>query len=199
MLRRLNHRMSETEFLEWQLNQEERYELVDGEPHAMTGARVSHDRVVSNTSFAIRRSLQDINSLCETFTADIAVRVPAGNLRRPDVAVYCPPFEDDEMVSDRPRLIVEVLSESTQAVDQGVKLQEYMKISSLHYIILVAPLAVDVQIWSRHQDHSWTYDRYKMLNDVILLPDLSIQLPLQDVYRRVNLLPASPLLATESE
>jgi Uma2 family endonuclease len=103
------------------------------------------------------------------------------------------------MVSDRPRLIVEVLSESTQAVDQTIKLQEYMKIAGLIYIILVVPLAVDVQVWSRQDDASWTSIRYTTLSDVIPLPGLSIHLPLQQVYRRANVLQPDPLLEAEDE
>ncbi len=85
--------MTEAEFLEWQLHQQQRYELVDGVPRAMTGARFRHDRVLVNTSSALLDALEAIDSPCRPFTADIAVRVPTGDLRRPDVAVYCPPFD----------------------------------------------------------------------------------------------------------
>ena len=103
MSERVTRRMTEPEFLEWQRHQDLRYELVDGTPRAMTGARFRHDRVINALS-ALLDALEGIDSPCRPFNADIAVRVPSGDLRRPDVSVHCPPFDEEAMVSDRPRL-----------------------------------------------------------------------------------------------
>jgi Uma2 family endonuclease len=180
-------RMSEEQFLEWQLTQALRYELVDGQPQAMTGARFGHDRVLGNAFAVIRRALRDADSPCDTFTADIAVRVPSGNLRRPDVAVYCPPYDEDAMVSDRPRLVVEVLSETTETTDQTVKLEEYKLISALDHIILVAPRVVDAVVWSRQDDGSWDFHHFGSLEDIIELPRIGISIPMTELYERVEL------------
>jgi len=123
--------MTEAEFLEWQRHQEQRYELVDGVPRAMTGARFRHDRGLVNAFGTLLDALEAIDSPCRPFTADIAVRVPTGDLRRPDVAVYCPLFDEDAMVSNRPRLVVEVLSESTEDTDQHVKVDEYQHMDAV--------------------------------------------------------------------
>jgi Uma2 family endonuclease len=180
-------RMSEAEFLEWQLRQDLRYELVDGQPHAMPGARFGHDRVLGNAFAAVRRALRAAGSPCDTFTANIAVRVPPGNLRRPDVAVYCPPWDEDAMVSDRPRLIIEVLSETTETTDQTLKLEEYRLIGALDHIILVAPRVVDAVVWSRQDDGSWGFYHFDDVEATIELPRLEISIPIAELYERVEL------------
>lgn len=190
-------RLTEAEFLEWQLHQELRYELVDGFPRAMTGARFRHDRVLMNTAAALLDALEGSGSPCRPFTADIAVRVPSGDLRRPDVAVHCPPFDEDAMVSDRPRLVVEVLSESTEDTDQHVKLDEYQHMPALDYIILISPRVVDVLVWAREADRSWQSRRYQALEDVVPLPLLSMALPLARLYRSVEVRPRPRLVSPE--
>jgi Uma2 family endonuclease len=186
--------MTEAEFLEWQRRQGQRYELVDGVPRAMTGARFRHDRVLGNVFNALFDALNAIDSPCRPFTADIAVRVPTGNLRRPDVAVYCPPFDEDAMVSDRPRLVVEVLSESTEDTDQHVKVDEYQHLYAVDYIVLIAPRVVDVLVWARDEDRSWRSQRYQSLEDVVPLPLLGISLSLARLYSSVELRHWPPLV-----
>jgi len=197
MLQHVITRMTEAEFLDWQLGQTDRYELVDGQPRAMTGARFRHDRVLGNVFGSLQRALRSVNSPCDAFTADIAVRVPAGNLRRPDVAIYCPPFDEDSMVSDRPRLVVEVLSESTEDTERYIKLDEYKGIELLDYIILIAPQVVDALVWSRQADRTWKGFRYQAVTDVIPFPLLGISLSVSDIYQRVALLPPRPKLIAE--
>jgi Uma2 family endonuclease len=195
MSERATRRMTEAEFLEWQRHQAHRYELVDGVPRAMTGARFRHDRVLGNAFNALFDALEAIDSPCRPFTADIAVRVPTGNLRRPDVAVYCPPYDEDAMVSDRPRLVVEVLSESTEDTDQYVKVDEYQHLDAIDYIVLIAPRVVDVLVWAREANRSWRSDRYQSLENMVPLPLLGVSLSLARLYRSVELRPRPRLVS----
>jgi Uma2 family endonuclease len=197
MSERAARQMTEPEFLEWQRHQEVRYELVDGTPRAMTGARFRHDRVLGNVFSTLLDALEAIESPCRPFTADIAVRVPTGNLRRPDVAVYCPPFDEDAMVSDRPRLVVEVLSESTEDTDQHVKVDEYQHMDTVDYIILMAPRVVDVLVWAREENRSWRSTRYRSLDDVVPLPRLAVSVRLARLYRSVELRPRPHLVSED--
>jgi hypothetical protein len=88
-------------FLIWQASQEERYELVGGEPMAMAGAKLRHDRVTGNAFSGIRRQLCSAGSPRNAFTADIGLRTTAGNLRRPDISVLCPPFDEEATSANR--------------------------------------------------------------------------------------------------
>ena len=183
------HRMTIDEFLAWQMRQEQRFELVDGQPRAMTGARIRHDRVVANLLRLLGTQFRATGNPCDAFTADIAIIVPAGNVRRPDVSVLCPPFDDLSTASRNPRLVAEVLSDSTENVDRILKLEEYKAIPGLDYILFAAPDVAEIVFWSRDADTSWHHQAFRDLAMILDLPRLGVQLPLTGVYDRVALRP----------
>ncbi|HLB99396.1 MAG TPA: Uma2 family endonuclease, partial [Acetobacteraceae bacterium] len=115
--------MSADEFLEWDQLQERRHELVDGLPVAMAGAKRRHDRIVVNAISSVAGQLS--LGPCNVFTSDTAVRIPAGNVRRPDLGIDCGRFIDDAAAADAPTAVIEVLSPSTREFDMFVKLDEY--------------------------------------------------------------------------
>ncbi len=186
--------MAADEFLEWDLGQEERHELIDGVPVAMAGAKLRHDRVVVNAVVALGVGLR--GSRCEPFSADVAIRIPNGNVRRPDVGVHCEPFDDEAAFSACPRLVVEVLSRSTSQFDQFVKLEEYKTVACLDYILLVNPEAPDVMLWSRGGDE-WRQRRLLGQESLIELPKLTVVLPLTELYAGVRFPPRQRLVFEE--
>ena len=113
-------RMSQDEFFAWQERQDRLYELVDGVPvlplKMITGATQAHDRVVVNIIAALHRQLR--GTPCRPTTDDLAVRVPAGNVRRPDVTVECGLAGRRELAVREPRVVIEVLSPSTMTFDR---------------------------------------------------------------------------------
>jgi Uma2 family endonuclease len=196
MAERARLRMTEAAFLDWQLGQSDRHELVDGEPRAMTGAKFGHDIVLVNATSLLLSALAAAGGSCRPFSADIVVRVPAGNLRRPDVTVFCQPYDFDAMVSDQPRLVLEVLSDSTRGTDQHQKLDEYKGLISLEYIILIAPHDVDALVWSRQPDRSCVSHRYESLKDRIPLPALGCDLAMADLYAGAEVRTPGPRLVS---
>jgi len=93
------------------------------------------------------------------------------------------------MVSDRPRLLIEVLSESTEDTDEHVKVDEYQHLDAVDYILLIAPRVVDVLVWAREDDRSWRSTRYQSLDATVPLPRLGVVLSLARLYRSVELRP----------
>src|SRR4051794_41129067 len=114
-------------FFAWQARQDRNFELVDGSPvlpsKAMTGATLRHDRVTTNAIISLGGQLR--RRPCRTETADAAVRMPNGTVRRPDMTVDCGPMQDHAMEAQEPRLVLEVLSPSTMNFDRIRKLEEY--------------------------------------------------------------------------
>ena len=181
-------RMTAEEFLQWDLDQPDaRHELIDGVPVAMTGARRRHDRIVVNALSQLDVRLR--GGPCEAFTPDTAVRIPNGNVRRPDAGVVCGPDDDDLTYAAAPRLVIEVLSPTTRAFDLARKLEEYKSIASLDYILLVDPDMPEVILWSRSGARGWEHTVVEGLESTIDLPALRITLPLADLYARVRFEP----------
>ncbi|MBW4024242.1 MAG: Uma2 family endonuclease [Proteobacteria bacterium] len=186
---RAERAMTIEEFLSWQTRQERLFELVDGRPRAVTGAKLRHDRVTGNAYGEIRRQLRHAGNPCDAFTDDIGIRTARGNIRRPDVSVLYPPFEEDAMISDRPRLVVEVLSESTMDMDRLVKLEEHEAIAALNYIVIIDPRQIEVGFWARDDARVWRSTIAADRKAVLEMPGLGLSLGLAALYERVTVAP----------
>lgn len=173
-------RMTATEFLEWGLYQELRYELVDGVPMAMAGAKRRHDRIVTNAHGLLFNALRGKH--CQSFTADTAVRIPSGNIRRPDAGVDCGNFIDDSTTADAPFLVIEVLSPTTRTFDMVRKLNEYQSVPSLCHIVMIDPDQPEAIHWSRAPGQPWASETIQGLDARITIPELPCDLDLATLY-----------------
>jgi Uma2 family endonuclease len=176
--------MSAEEFLEWGLHQELRHELVDGVPVAMAGAKRRHDQIVANIHGTLFSQLR--GKTCRNFTADTAVRIPAGNIRRPDAGIDCGLFDDDATTADAPFLVMEVLSPSTREFDRFRKLEEYKTVPSLAHIVLIDPDLPQVFHWSRLPGGEWRHALLEGLEAVIRLLEIDCAVELSVLYDRLT-------------
>ena len=177
-------RMSAGEFLEWCLHQEERYELVDGVPRAMTGAKRQHDQILMNAHWLLVDRLR--GHRCRPFSPDTAVRIPAGNTRRPDAGIDCGTFNPDETWANAPFLVMEILSPSTRAFDLFDKLDEYKTIPTLSHIVLIDPDIPEIRHWSRQPERSWSPVRLIGSDAVLEIPELPATFGLASFYEGVT-------------
>jgi Uma2 family endonuclease len=178
-------KMTVDEFLEWCLTQEERYELVDGVPQMMTGARRLHDRVVRRALIALDGRLR--GGPCEPFTDDIALITPKGQVRRADVLVDCGPMEDDDLRARSPVLVIEVLSKSTRQMDLLRKTAEYKTVPSMRYILLLDPDEVAAIFHVRQADGRWEDTPIIGRDTDIHMPEINVSLTLGEFYEGLSL------------
>jgi Uma2 family endonuclease len=140
--------MNGDQFLEWRQDKPGRWELVRGAPvQMMAGAKQRHDRIVVNLIATFRQRLK--GGPCRPWSADIATRIPSGNVRQPHVTIDCGPIRDDALDSTAPTVVFEVLSPSTRTFDQVRKVDEYKTVPSLRHIVLIDPDRPRVVLWSR--------------------------------------------------
>lgn len=177
--------MTADEFLDWQAGQDQLHELVDGAPRAMVGARSAHDRLVMN--LARELGVQFRGKKCRPFSESLAVRIPAGNVRRPDIGVDCGPYDGNATSAAEPKLVIEVLSPSTRGIDQFRKVDEYKTIPGLDHILLVDPDVAEAILRSRGADGAWRAEDFVGLDAVIELPALGLTLRLADLYEGLTL------------
>jgi Uma2 family endonuclease len=188
--------MSADEFLEWGLHQELRYELVDGVPVAMAGAKQRHDRIVGSALGMLYNLLH--GHKCRHFTADLAVRIPIGNIRRPDAGIDCGPPDDNATTATAPVFVMEVLSPSTRDFDMFGKLEEYKTIPTLAHIVIVDPDTPQVFHWSRSQNEPWRHELLEGLDTVIHLPEFDGTIDLARLYEGLTFRPL-PRLVREGD
>jgi Uma2 family endonuclease len=112
---------------------ENKSEYLDGVVYALRGAELNHIRIGSNVTTEL--SIQLRARPCRVLASEMKVRLP--NSRKffyPDVTVVCdePQFHDDRKdIILNPALVIEVLSESTEAFDRGAKFQVSQTLDSL--------------------------------------------------------------------
>src|SRR5438094_499662 len=132
--------LSPEEYLAQERRAEFRSEYLRGEVFAMAGASYEHTRIKDNFSREIGNQLK--GGPCFVLTSDMRVKVNATGLYTyPDAVIVCEQgrFEDanvDTLLN--PRVIVEILSDSTEAYDRGGKFGHYRQIASLQEYVLVA-------------------------------------------------------------
>jgi len=180
--------LTEAEYLALDRTAAVRSELLDGEMFAMAGASLSHVRITGNVYASLRAQLERRG--CEVFTSDLRVRVPrTGLFTYPDLVIVCgePELYDDEAMDTllNPALIVEVLSDTTEAYDRGEKFAHYRTIESLEGYVLVAQDRVLVEHYARQGD-LWVLRAADRPDQTVELASVGCELALADVYQRVQ-------------
>ena len=132
---RLSPPMTVEEYLAFEEASDVRHEYVDGYIYAMTGGSLRHNYITGNIAERLRRAAR--GGPCRVFTSDVKVRVGETKFYYPDVVVVCGPVDMDGVFLRNPRLIVEVLSPSTRAVDQREKVAAYRTLDSLAAYVTV--------------------------------------------------------------
>jgi len=171
-------RLTGPEYLDWENQQDVRHELVDGYLYAMTGASLKHDEIAMNLAAALHSHLRGGN--CRVYKSDIKVQV-ANNYYYPDIVVRCGHNEStvNEFSLTDPKVIIEVLSPSTQRFDRGDKRLAYQQIPSLCDYILVAQDSVFVEQFLSND----AAVKLESDADVLSIESLQFSIQLSEIYR----------------
>lgn len=182
------------EYFDLELSTNERFEFFNGEVFSMSGASNAHDQIESNTRLSLHLALRERE--CRVFTGNMRIKVPSlPPYRYADVAVLCgePVFEKIGGVDTltNPALIIEVLSDSTEAYDRGDKFTHYKSIPNLREYLLIAQHRPHITQYVKQTAGSWSYCEVNDLSASLVLPSVDCVLELSEVYRDVAL-PAAP-------
>ncbi len=187
-------RMTEDAYLDFEQASDEKHEYYRGEIFAMAGASLNHNRIVKNAVWALENQLR--GKPCEVFPSDLRLYcIAPGLYTYPDVSVVCPPVlyhRDRHDTVTNPRLLIEVLSPSTQDYDRGQKFEFYRSIGSLQELLLVSSVRMQVLQYTRQNDFQWHLSEYTAPDAVLELSSLGVSLRLNDLYERVVFEAESP-------
>ena len=178
--------MSPEEYLEFEHHSDIKHEYIDGEVYAMAGTTKAHNTISLNLAILFREKLKD--SGCRTFMADIKVNI--SNQKRffyPDIIVTCDDNDDINAYDIKfPKIIVEVLSESTERFDRGKKFQYYRTIPSLQEYILISSQEYLIESFRRTKNDLWTLQTYEGLDAILRIESLAIDAPLSEIYATLS-------------
>ncbi len=163
-----------------------RHEFYFGEVFSMAGGTTNHNLINGNIFASLRAFAR--KSDCRVFIADVKLElVEKKYYVYPDIIYTCNKDDKQEpLIIRHPALLVEVLSESTEVYDLNTKLNYYTKLSSLLYYILVSQKNYLVQIFEK-RNNMWIFSSVEGLENIIDLPQLGINLSMQEIYENVTI------------
>ncbi|AFY36647.1 protein of unknown function DUF820 [[Leptolyngbya] sp. PCC 7376] len=174
------------EYLEFEKTSEIRHEYIDGEIYAMAGASNAHNIINTNLLVNLRLKLKD--TACRAYINDMKVRVADGQrFFYPDMLVSCA-SETKDLTSyymEQPRLIIEVLSKSTEGFDRGDKFKFYRSIPSLEEYVLVSSDQYSVDYFRRGENDFWLLQSYQELDATLQLKSIDVEISLTEIYETI--------------
>ncbi|MFU2486549.1 Uma2 family endonuclease [Thauera sp. WH-1] len=177
-------RFERQDFFAWEAEQPVKHDFVAGEVFAQAGARQDHVVVAGNCFAALRQKLR--GTPCRAYISDMQLEVAqADAVFYPDVMVSCHP-EDlaAERVLHHPRVIIEVLSDSTAAYDRGAKFAAYRLLDSLQEYVLVDAERRSVEIFRRLPSNDWLLATGDSARGLVLTA-LELEIGLDEVFEDV--------------
>jgi Uma2 family endonuclease len=175
------------EYLKGEEVSEIKHEYVRGQVFAMSGASRAHNLIAGNIYALLRNYLR--GSGCRTFISDMKVRLTTARQNSdlfyyPDVVVTCNPEDNKKFFLTSPRLIFEVLSPSTEAIDRREKRLNYQNLDSLQEYILVSQDEQKVEIYRKDSEGNWLM---KILDrrDDLELESINLKIAIADIYEDV--------------
>jgi Uma2 family endonuclease len=178
--------LTHAQFLEWEKHQRDKHEYVRGEVYAMAGADRNHVRATLNiATLLLQNRLR--GGPCRVYMSDMKVRVDEADATfYPDVVVTCD--ERDHRAAlfmSHPKLIIEVLSESTERYDRGNKFATYRMLGSLEEYVLVDIDLPSVECYRRATNDRWVLQDFRGQSEVELA-SLGLRLALTDIFENVG-------------
>lgn len=192
---------SEDEYLALDADLDVKYEFYDGHIVAMAGAAPQHVTIAAQTSRAMNNRLDD--TPCQAGSSDLRVQLEgAKNYLFPDVVVWC----DDARWAGRapktlltPLVVVEILSASTGHRDISIKLETYKRIPTLLDYLIVSQNRVYIEHYRRADAEKWENFSYYRRDQIITFGALELEIPVGEIYRRVDVPEQMILFETDDE
>ena len=175
------------EYLQLEKESAIKHEYRQGLAFAMAGAKKAHITIVGNLSGLLFNHFRN-NEDCTYYSNDMKVQLLEGDLYYyPDVVVTCD--ERDRSFNDvfiqYPKLIVEVLSDSTEAFDRGDKFADYKTIPDLEEYVLIHQNQILVERFWRRTSGLWLAQTYQAGTTVDLV-SIGFSCAIESLYEKVG-------------
>lgn len=166
-----------------------KHEWLDGAVHnldaqGMAGGTPAHAGLAANITVLIGIQLR--GKPCRAFSSDLRVRVPATGLSTyADLTIVCGKLETDPEDANavvNPTLLLEVLSDSTEAHDRGGKFAHYRRLPSLREYVLVSQRERRIEVWRKNERGRWELAQEADAGEQAALASIGCTLAVDEVY-----------------
>ncbi|HYT34411.1 MAG TPA: Uma2 family endonuclease [Ktedonobacteraceae bacterium] len=179
--------MSLEEYLELDRNSlDARYEFIDGIVTMLAGGTTNHSRISVNVVSYLHAALR--GSPCQVFNSDLRISISRTRYVLPDASVSCDPHDlaEESDIIYSPRVIIEVLSPSTEATDRGKKFRYYQSCPSIQEYVLISTQEQAVDVYRRATNNLWTLHPFGP-GDEVELKSIDASIPIDALYENVIL------------
>ncbi len=178
--------------------EDERWELIDGQAILMAGGTLDHNTIALNIASGLRPAARQQG--CRVHMSDVLVVNPENQdfAAFPDVVVACGPEKGTDRLLRHPNIVIEVLSLSTVIFDRGKKFDNYRDTPSIEQVVFIYQDQVRVEIWTRivnttiGEPDTWAMTVLTELSTVAPFPRLDVSLTLAEIY--LDAMPQAPSL-----
>ena len=182
------HNYSPAEYLEFEVQAQERHEYIDGEIIPMTGGTPNHNRIVGNFYAALNFALK--GQPYDVFVTDQRLWMPRRRIYTyPDIMGIQGELQFQAERRDtlmNPLTIVEVLSESTRSYDKDEKFRAYRTLSPFQEYVLIDQYSVYVERYAKTGSRQWSFCDYEGLDTTLSLSSLPFEIVVGDLYDKVQ-------------
>ncbi|BAZ46199.1 hypothetical protein NIES4102_32280 [Chondrocystis sp. NIES-4102] len=181
-----NSYLTPEEYIEMEATSDIKHEYIAGDVYAMAGATDTHVTIAGNIFALLLSHLRD--SGCRVYISDMKVKIEAKNcFYYPDVIVTCEPEDrENSTYKQFPCLIVEVLSDSTEAFDRGDKFANYQSLPSLQEYVLINTRKARIECFRRTDNGLWLLQFYELDNIEFELTSIKLTAKIAQIYEFVN-------------
>lgn len=180
-------------YVDWESGQPIRYELVDGQVHAMGGGTLAHDVIANNLRRELATQLR--GGRCRPYGPDVKLATGTGNGRYPDALIDCGRFVPSALQAPEPAAVFEVLSKSTAWIDQNLKLRDYDATPTIRHYVLISQDEPRVMVYARAEDGRLDFRGAMLLTGIqetVVLPGVAVSLSLAALYEGIEFEPGRP-------
>ena len=163
-----------------------KHEYINGEIYEMAGATDTHVTIALNMAILLRNHLR--GSGCRVYISDMKARIESRNCYYyPDVMVTCEAKDRENATYKKyPLIIIEVLSDSTEAFDRGDKFIDYQSLETLQEYVLINSKKNRIECFRRTEENLWTLQFYTEDHENFELTSIDFVGTINDVYEEVN-------------
>lgn len=176
-------RSTYAEYLAGEEASSQRHEFHDGTVVAMAGGTPEHSLLVARALVTLGNALA--GGPCALFESNLRVYLAASRRALyPDASVVCGKLtraEEDRDAATNPRVILEVLSPSTEAYDRGEKFELYQSLPSFQEYVLIASQRVRIEVVRRDVGGTWRHE-YFGPGGHVQLASVNVMIEVDEVY-----------------
>lgn len=175
------------EYLKFEEESNIKHEYIEGYAYAMAGATDTHVTIAGNLFTLLRNHVRGLD--CRAYISDMKVRIESlDRYFYPDVMITCDRRDrETQQYKQFPCLIVEVLSDSTEAFDRGDKFADYQQLESLREYVLINAKRARVECFRRNREGFWVLQSYTAESETFELQSINFAGTMQALYEDVEL------------